>query len=184
MVPPVEWADRYPSERLAPTDPRWAIRYTQMASALAAVLEGDWLTEHVGSTSVPGLLAKPVIDIALRAPKGTVPDEFTATFERAGWTDLRVLGDHWATFFLINRVRAGIGHIFTFEEWPQAHVRLFAGWLRDHPDDRERYEDLKRSLVAGGTWGSQYTQAKSSFVLDIVNRARAVQGLAEVSGPL
>lgn len=72
-VPHVEWAERYPRERLAPPDQRWASRYTQMASTLTAALEGEWLTEHVGSTSVPGLLAKPVIGIALRTPQGTVP---------------------------------------------------------------------------------------------------------------
>lgn len=184
IVPPVDWAERYPSERLAPPDPCWPSRYTQMTSGLTSALGDEWSAEHVGSTSVPGLLAKPVIDIALRAPEGRSPNQFTATFERAGWTDPRGLGDHWATFFLVDQVRAGIGHIFSFEQWPQAHVRLFAGWLRDHPDDRDHYAALKRSLVDRGIWGSEYTQAKSRFVLDIVNHARTVQGLAEVPGPL
>lgn len=95
-----------------------------------------------------------------------------------------VVGDHWGTFLLIDEVRAAIGHIFTSEQWPEAHVRLFAEWLRTHPADRDGYADLKRALVEGGAWGSDYTTAKGAFVLEVVNRARAARGLPSLSGPL
>lgn len=52
------------------------------------------------------------------------------------------------------------------------------------PEDRVRYDELKRSLVAAGVWGSDYTAAKGVFVLDVVNRARAAHGLAPVEEPL
>ena len=95
-----------------------------------------------------------------------------------------VVGDHWATFLLIDKVRSAIGHIFTPELWSEAHVRLFAEWLRTHPADRDSYADLKRTLVERGAWGSDYTTAKGAFVLEVVNRARAARGLPSVNGPL
>ncbi len=81
-------------------------------------------------------------------------------------------------------VRAAIGHIFTADQWPQAHVRLFADWLRGHPRDRERYAALKRDLVERGAWSGQYTEAKSDSVREIVNKVRASRGLAPAVGPL
>lgn len=84
-----------------------------MASSLHAILGRDWLPEHIGSTSVPGLLAKPVIDIAVRIPAGTSRVEATGLFDRTGWTTPTALGDHLATFLLTHGVRTGIGHIFT-----------------------------------------------------------------------
>jgi GrpB-like predicted nucleotidyltransferase (UPF0157 family) len=103
---------------------------------------------------------------------------------RAGWTAPVVVGDHWATYLLNEAVRVAIGHIFNAGQWPEAHVRLFADWLRSHPEDRERYGRLKTALVERGAWGSDYTAGKGSFVLDIVNRARESRGLPLLDGPL
>jgi GrpB-like predicted nucleotidyltransferase (UPF0157 family) len=169
---------------LVPYDVTWVHRYTEIAAALDDVLGSEWVTEHVGSTSVPGLLAKPVVDLAIRLPEATRLTDATGAFLRAGWTEPVELGDHWATFLLARQVRTAIGHIFAPDQWPAAHLRLFADWLRNHEADRDRYADLKAGLVAGGTWGSEYTHAKGAFVLEIVNRAREHRGLRPVSGPL
>lgn len=117
--------------------------------------------EHVGSTSVPSLVAKPVIDLALRMPEGACVEDASAALVRAGWSELVVVGDHWGTFLLVDRVRSAIGHIFDWEQWAQAHVRLFAEWLRRHEADRVQYADLKKALVSQGSWGDEYTAAKS-----------------------
>jgi GrpB-like predicted nucleotidyltransferase (UPF0157 family) len=176
--------DRYPPERLVAPDAAWGRRYADIAAGLRRALGPDWVMEHVGSTSVPGLVAKPVIDLALRRPEGCHVADATAPLEAAGWTAPVVTGDHWATFLLVADVRSAIGHIFTFEQWPEAHVRLFADWLRAHSADRDSYAELKRTLVARGIWGSDYTRAKGEFVLEVVNRARAERGLPLVQGPL
>lgn len=140
-------------------------------------LGGDWLVEHVGSTSVPLLPAKPVIDLGLRMPACVGPRDVQATFSALGWTDLEAIGDHYAVFLLDDGVRQGIGHLFTAEQWPTAHVRLFAKWLRAHPKDREAYSALKTGLVSAGAWGQDYTNAKTEFVRGVVNRARLAAGL-------
>lgn len=146
---------------------------------------GDrWAIEHVGSTSVPGLAAKPVIDLALRLPAGFSLDEAADVLLAAGWSRPIVVGDHWATFHPAAGPRSAIGHIFGAEQWAEAHVRLFAQWLREHPDDRRRYESLKRELIARDVQSSDYTDGKREFVHRIVDQARATRGLPPVDCPL
>ncbi|GGU38078.1 GrpB family protein [Nocardioides albus] len=72
-------------------------------------------------------------------------------------------------------------HLFTTDQWPTAHLRLFANWLRSHDADRDAYASLKSGLVGSGVWGSEYTVAKRAFVNDVVNRARAARGLGAVA---
>ena len=174
------WEDAYPPERLVAPDPGWSERFADLSTSLHASLGNDWQVEHVGSTSVPGLTAKPVIDLALGAPSRVSLRATHGAFAAAGWTHPVEVGDHLATFLLDGSVRRSIGHVYTAEQWPTAHVRLFADWLRRHEVDRDRYAALKVGLVATGSWGEAYTPGKSHFVLDVVNRARAARGLPSV----
>jgi len=178
------WADKYPTVRLVAYDEGWNARFAAYRSLLTTCLGPTWRIEHVGSTSVPGLIAKPVIDLALGMPADADVRSSGAALQGAGWSAPVPVGDHWTTVHPPHGVRAAVGHIFTAEQWPQAHVRLFAEWLRDHPIDRDRYAGLKRDLVAHGIWSSQYTEAKTEFVLETVNKARKARGLPPVAGPL
>lgn len=173
----VEAFRHYPAERVVSYDAHWPGAFRDFAARLRHALGQAWEVEHVGSTSVPGLVAKPVIDLALRLPAERPLTHAAQTLVRAGWTTPVRLGDHWATFHLHDGVRTGIGHIFTADQWDQAHVRLFARWLREHPDDRDRYARLKVELLDRGLWGGDYTAAKTRFVHEIVARARAEDGL-------
>ncbi|MEO7059872.1 MAG: GrpB family protein [Lapillicoccus sp.] len=177
-------ADKYPAVRLVPYDPGWEDRYVEISTALMDFLGPGWVVEHVGSTSVPGLLAKPVIDLAVGMPEGAFLSDASGPFLRAGWTDPEAVGNHRAAHLVIDSLRAGIAHIFDASQWPDAHPRLFAEWLRTHEDERDRYASLKYSLVSQGMWGSDYTEAKTAFVLEVVNRARVARSLPPVSGPL
>lgn len=168
---------RYPAERVVSYDAHWPSAYRGLTAGLLDALGPAWEVEHVGSTSVPGLVAKPVIDLALRLPAKQSVTRADEALVRAGWTTSTGLGDHWATFHLQAGVRTGIGHIFTADQWDLAHVRLFARWLRAHPDDRDRYARLKAGLLDSGVWGGDYTAAKTRFVHEIVNRARTQDGL-------
>lgn len=171
----------YPPEKLVPHSSEWGARYDALAADLLRSLGPEWSIEHVGSTSVPGLVAKPVIDLAIRVPEGHRLEEHVDVFRRHGWTAPVPTGDHQALFLLDRGVRTAIAHAFTAQEWPRVHVRLFADWLRSHPDDRAAYARLKVALVGRGTWGRGYTDAKHAFVEDVVNRARAARGLEAVT---
>ena len=176
----MSWQQRYPVDRLVPYDATWVERYGELIRPLVTALGPDWAFEHVGSTSVPGLSAKPVIDVAIAPPPDRHLAKFTATIRDLGWSQPITLGDHDAIFVLDGTVRVAIGHVFTRVQWPSAHVRLFAHWLRLHASDRDEYARLKAGLVADGVWGSDYTQGKAQFVLRVVNQARASRGLPAV----
>lgn len=174
-------AHEYPPEGVVPYDVDWPDRYAELSDAIRAHLGSAWEVEHIGSTSVPGLPAKPVIDIAVRLPGETFLERDRAAFQGLGWTDPVDLGTHNALFRLDGSVRRAIAHLFTPAEWPLAHQRLFAAWLRANPGDRDAYARLKRSLRDGGVWGHDYTAAKTAFIQDVIDRARAARGLVSVS---
>lgn len=154
------WCERYPAQKLVAYDPRWADRFEALTRRLRAHLGAGWEFEHVGSTSVPGLCAKPVIDIAAAMPPGASAASFGEAFTVADWSEPVALGDHLASFLLDGTVRTAILHLFTHEAWPAAHLRLFADWLRHHDVDRDAYASLKSDLVGSDVWGSAYTEAK------------------------
>lgn len=108
-----------------------------IARSLRRVLGPDWVIEHAGSTSVPGLSAKPVIDLVLRLPEGQELTETSRPLVAADWSAPVEVGDHWAAFHPAAGRRAAISHIFTAAQWPEAHMRLFARWLRSHPGARK-----------------------------------------------
>lgn len=72
-------SDAYPAERLAVPDVAWPSRYTEVSAGLLKALGSGWTVEHVGSTSVPGLVAKPVIDLALRLPQDCLVAETSSS---------------------------------------------------------------------------------------------------------
>lgn len=128
---------RYAAARLVPYDPAWPATCDTLAADLRAALGPEWELEHVGSTSVPGLVAKPVIDIAVAEPENPTSDTLPA-LRALGWTEPTTLGAHRAAYLIDGGIRVAIAHTFTPDQWPGSHVRLFADWLRRHPDDRDR----------------------------------------------
>lgn len=171
----------YPGSGPVQYDDAWPGRFRQAAAGLTAVLGDDWLVEHVGSTSVPGLVAKPVIDLALRVPTGLNVRDVDGALAEAGWVEVATsVSTHEVRMRLSGRVRTHIAHFFSADAWDTVHQRLFAEWLRRHPVDRLRYAELKTSAWAEGARGRAYTAAKSAFVQEVVDRARASRGLPPV----
>lgn len=177
-------ADNYPPERLVPYDSHWPELYANFEAGLRSLLGDDWELEHVGSTSVPGLPAKPVIDIAIGLPAAATHTVACPRLMAGGWSRPLPVGDHWASTFPATGVRSAIAHLFTAVQWPEAHVRLFAAALRHDPQRRDEYAALKQALVEHNVWGPEYTDSKTPFVIRTVNQARAEMGLPEVTHPL
>jgi GrpB-like predicted nucleotidyltransferase (UPF0157 family) len=162
---------------LAEPDPVWADWYTSEHNRIRTALGARALTvEHVGSTSVPRLAAKPVIDIVLVVADSSdeatyVPDLRDAGYQlklrEPSWHEHRLLIDHEPDVQV---------HVFSAGSREVERMLAFRDRLRDKPEDRDLYERTKRGLAAR-RWAyvQDYADAKSSVVEAILARAQGDQ---------
>jgi GrpB-like predicted nucleotidyltransferase (UPF0157 family) len=167
---------------LAEHDEGWAASYERAAAELRGALGGTVTEiEHIGSTSVVGLVAKPVIDIGARAVSLEVVAgkdfELAAIgfdHEPAGPPGRRTYTKQ-ADGVLTHNL-----HVFPTEVWDDLNQRILRDYLRETPDAVRRYADLKRRLAAEGLSGFDYTIAKTDLVQQLTDEARKTRGLPPV----
>jgi GrpB-like predicted nucleotidyltransferase (UPF0157 family) len=152
-------------------DPAWPERFAQERRCVTDALGGlARRVEHIGSTSVPGLGAKPIVDI-LVAVDDVDDHRIISALERAGYV-LRVRETGHRMFRRPDRSV----HVHVWREGSEDVARhvLFRDWLRVSADDRDRYESAKREL-ARRDWDdmNDYADAKSPVVAEITARAQA-----------
>jgi GrpB-like predicted nucleotidyltransferase (UPF0157 family) len=162
---------------LAPYDPAWPSLFTRLAKHIHEALGDDiLLLEHVGSTSVPGLSAKPIIDMVLAVADSSDESSYVPPLEEKGYT-LRIREPDWYEHRLLKAPDVpGNLHVFSdgCEEIEQ--MLLFRDWLRTHADDRLFYEETKRKLAARKwKYTQNYADAKTEVVQEILARARRNQ---------
>jgi GrpB-like predicted nucleotidyltransferase (UPF0157 family) len=172
--------ERHPTNStiyLAPYDPAWPSLFTRLEQRIRAALEGDvLLLEHVGSTSVPGLSAKPIIDIVLAVADSSDEAAYVERLEQRGFK-LRIREPDWYEHRLLKSLdpKANL-HIFSKGCEEIDRMLLFRDWLRNHADDRLLYEGKKRELAARiWKYTQNYADAKSEVVQEILARARRDQ---------
>jgi GrpB-like predicted nucleotidyltransferase (UPF0157 family) len=159
---------------LAEYDPEWPREYEREAERIGRALGPRMLRiEHVGSTSVPGLAAKPLIDIVLVVTDTTDEDAYVPPLETAGYV-LRIREPDWFEHRLFKGPDTNV-NVHTFSEGCEEVDRMvgFRDWLRNHDDDRDLYLAAKRDL-AQREWKyvQNYADAKSAVVREILGRAR------------
>jgi GrpB-like predicted nucleotidyltransferase (UPF0157 family) len=157
---------------LADPDPAWPDLFTREADRISTALRRPALAvEHVGSTSVPGLAAKPIIDIALVVADSADEAAYVPDLEAAGYV-LHVREPGWHEHRLLKRERPKVHlHVFTTGSSEVARMLLFRDRLRSRPDERELYESTKRELAAQRwTHVQDYADAKSAVVEGILAR--------------
>jgi GrpB-like predicted nucleotidyltransferase (UPF0157 family) len=136
-----------------------------------ALSEKVLLLEHVGSTSVPGLSAKPIIDMVLAVSDSADEPSYLVLLEEQGFA-LRLRGPEWFEHRLLKAPHIdGNLHVFSFGCEEINRMLAFRDWLRVHDDDRRLYEEKKRELAAR-TWKhiQDYADAKSEVVRQILAR--------------
>jgi GrpB-like predicted nucleotidyltransferase (UPF0157 family) len=158
-------------------DPAWRDRFLDQAAALTTILQ-PWLAapvEHVGSTAVPGLRAKPVVDILAPVVSLVQAQAAIAVLTADGWLfwpddpnrDYRM-------WFLRPKPEARTHHLHVIQhDHPAAHAELaFRDVLRRDPGVRKAYAALKDSLaVQYRTDRDAYTDAKSDFIRSVLHAA-------------
>jgi GrpB-like predicted nucleotidyltransferase (UPF0157 family) len=156
--------------RIADYDEAWPDRFEAEKSKIATALGSIALQiEHVGSTSVRSLAAKPIVDIHVAVDDADDDAALRAALEEAGYV-LRVVERQHRMF----RTPERDVHIHV---WSAGHSELrdcvlLRDWLRTNEDDRRRYEDVKREL-AERKWNDmqEYADAKTSVIKEILGRA-------------
>ncbi len=159
-------------------DPAWPAMYAAEEGRLRSVLGSRVCrVEHAGSTSVPGLAAKPIIDMVLEVPDSTDEQGYVTDLEAAGYR-LTIREPEWFEHRLLKGPDVNINlHVFSAGCEQTDRMVRFRDWLRAHPEDRERYERVKRDL-SQRDWKylQQYADAKSEVVAEIMARANAILG--------
>jgi GrpB-like predicted nucleotidyltransferase (UPF0157 family) len=156
-------------------DPRWPDRYAEHASRLRAALgERAVRIEHVGSTSVAGLVAKPIVDIVLEVPDSAHEAGYVGDLVAAGYV-LRVREPDWFEHRVFDTAARDVNlHVFPAGCSETERMVRFRDWLRSNASDRKLYVSTKRELAARGwKYMQQYADAKTDVVEQIMARASA-----------
>lgn len=159
---------------LVPYDPLWPEEFQAEAGRIGKVChELEVRVEHVGSTAVPGLSAKPIIDIATGVPPRAEREPYIQALKEIGY-------DHWGAhgipgrdFFVRGSPRSHHVHMVSWSSdvWHD-HI-LFRDFLRGNPTVMLEYEILKRQLaIAHANDRSKYQAEKGPFIQAVLRQAR------------
>lgn len=169
---------------VVPYDPSWPAAFAELAARIRAALGEVALSiEHVGSTAVPGLPAKPIIDIDLTVPDSRDEDAYRPALDAAGFpVQFREPVFHEHRFARSDSPPANI-HIWS-PDCPEAiRHRMLRDWLIAHPEERELYAAAKfasaEQINAEGGVVMDYNQRKQPVIRDILERMFRAHGLID-----
>ena len=160
---------------VVPYESAWRARFEELREYLLSILSGkDVRVEHVGSTSVPGLAAKPILDIDIVLQNGEVFESVKNALEANGYThvgDLGITGRE--AFKYNNKPQFMPHHLYVLSDGSEELKRhlTFRNWLRSHPDDRDAYAQV--TMAAAQQFPddiSAYIDAKSEIIINIYQR--------------
>jgi GrpB-like predicted nucleotidyltransferase (UPF0157 family) len=154
-------------------DAAWPRRFeAERVRITGALGDAAIAIEHVGSTSVPGLAAKPIIDICLVVADSSDEPAYLPLLEAAGY-ELRVREPDWHEHRMVRTPARDVHvHVFSAGSSEIERMVVFRDHLRSDALDRDRYESTKRSL-AEQDWPTMqhYADAKTTVVDEIMKRA-------------
>ncbi len=161
-------------------DPLWPSRYEEESARVREAAAGLILAlEHIGSTAVPGLAAKPILDIMAGVADADAAEACLAPLAAVGYTDVtRQPPEEVDWFFCLgNHPLEGRGCHVHLMRYPSAffdrHI-LFRDYLRSHAAVARAYERLKRELaVRFRDDRPAYTEGKDDFIANALREARA-----------
>jgi GrpB-like predicted nucleotidyltransferase (UPF0157 family) len=177
------WVEGGPPKLTGPVvlvdyDERWPQLYQREADRINAVI-GDrvLLVEHAGSTAVPGLPAKPIIDIVLVVADSADEAAYLPALQAAGYR-LVIREPDWYQHRVLKGPDTNVNlHVFPAGCPEVERMLSFRDWLRSHDADRDLYARTKRELATRDwTYIRNYADAKTDVVTDILHRATTAAG--------
>jgi len=159
--------------RLLPHAPEWAVLFAQEASHGPYVLD----IQHVGSTAIPEIAAKPIIDIAVAVADFDQAQRCIAPIEELGYRYRGENGIPRRHYFVRGDPRAYHLHMLEQDSAEWRGQIAFRDYMRAHPKQAAAYDQIKRKLARRYPRDREaYTKAKGAFVLSIVALAQAEGG--------
>ena len=169
---------------IVPYDPQWPYAYAEEYSKLISIGGSSIVVlEHIGSTSVPGLAAKPIIDMMAAVMALEIGYELAARLEEHGYRLIETgMRDR---LFLRKHSAIDCGafqlHIVEYHTWGERHERLMRDYLLELSDAVAAYAAIKIKLACDYAEDSlAYTRAKTAFIQELVDKACAERGLSPV----
>ena len=156
----------------------WPIIFEELAHDIRSALGERALSiEHVGSTSVPGLAAKPVIDIDLTVADPRVEADYVPALEAIDYV-LTIREEWWFEHRMLRLADPRVNlHVFGPDCPELIRHRLFRDRLRSDADDRDAYVAAKRGAAPGAASVLDYNQRKQPVIREIYERAFRDAGL-------
>lgn len=153
-------------------DPSWAELFEEERVRIAPIFDGQAVgIEHIGSTSVPDLCAKPIVDVLVGLRELSLSDEQIAAMKGLGY---EYLGEYGLPGRLFFRKHPRTHHVHVVEHRGEHWERqiTFRDALRSDAEERQRYDAFKRKLAAEGHSREAYTELKTPFIREVEARAR------------
>lgn len=176
----VEFNDNETFE-LADYDPNWEVIFERESELIAEALGDDVIEiQHIGSTSIPGLRAKPIIDLLAAVESFAPIPEYERALEPLGYRHHPHSEEDERIFFWKGTPRTHHLHIVEYATWEHQRHVIFRDYLRAHPEIAQWYEQIKRELwISFKGNRPAYTKGKTAFIKTIM--ARAVEEIVDPS---
>ena len=163
--------------RLEPHDPAWEDTARQTIHRLREILGGAARDiQHIGSTSIPHIMAKPIIDIAVAVNRLDDIDRFIPQLEQNGFIHRPVNDNEWQRFFACGDLAADTRdhhiHVVRYDGNEWRNYINFRGYLTRYPEEAAKYEEVKRALAARyPSDRDSYTDGKGEIIAYLLRKA-------------
>ena len=157
-------------------DPGWRAKFETERRRLLEQVPALTRLHHIGSTSIPGILAKPIIDMLGEVEDLDLLEPYHAQFETLGYEVMGAFGISERRYFRKTDNAGKRSHNLHVFETGSEHLRrhlAFRDYLRTHEDVARAYSDLKRSLLRMSTEAEAYMDGKDPFIQEVETRALA-----------
>jgi GrpB-like predicted nucleotidyltransferase (UPF0157 family) len=166
-----EWLDGH--VLIVSYDPDWPSRFDEQAALIRKAMGPAALAiDHVSSTAVPSLAAKPVLDVVLTVNDSSQEEIYSTALESEGFSIL-IREPEWFEHRMLKHSSPATNlHVFSVGCTEIERLKLFRDWLRSHQADRLLYEKVKRELAIR-KWScvQDYADAKTEVIKEIMQRA-------------
>ncbi|AFQ19178.1 GrpB family protein [Bacillus thuringiensis] len=160
---------------VVPHENHWSEKFQMEAERLKTAMPETVKIHHIGSTSVPGLAAKPIIDMIMEVESIERVDRWNERFIELGYIVKGENGISGRRFFIHGTEEKRLYHLHVFEKGNPEIVRhlAFRDYMMAHCEEAEAYATLKKELAEKYTYdGTLYTEGKNEFVRNVDEKAK------------